>query len=147
MPEQLLKPHRTLAVHAPPSASSAMIRRAGQRAMQPRAREPPVLGDGGVRHAQRLGGLRDGQPAEVAAFDDADHAVVDVGQIVERGVDRDQLVERRGRTEFVLDSRQADAIAAPLAGVPRARVIDQDAAHRVRRGPEEMRAALPALVW
>ena len=65
---------------------------------------------------------------------------------VQRGVERDHVdgaLRRRRLQPFV--ERDARLAAAALQRVARARALDQDLPHRVRRDRAEVRAVLPAL--
>ena len=73
------------------SQRSASLIRAASSALQPRARERPVALHGRRRDVERFGRFLDRQPAEVAQLDDLGLTLVERGQPLERGVEREEV--------------------------------------------------------
>src|SRR5205814_989831 len=82
------------------------------------------------------------QPRDVAELDQFGRLGVGAGQPREGGVDVQHVVEAFGRGGGELVEVQASATAAPLLALLAAGVIDEDAAHRLRRGGEEVPATV-----
>jgi hypothetical protein len=106
--------------------------------VQPGPCEPPVLRDGGPRHAQRVRGLINRESREHAAFDDARQPLVEGRERVERRVDRENVVQRDRPPNALQDGQRDPLTTLTLVRRPPARVVDEDAPHRARRGSEEM---------
>jgi hypothetical protein len=114
--------------------------------VQPGPCEPPVVRHGGPRHAQRVRGLGNRESREHTAFDDARQPLVESCERVDRRVDRENVFQRDSTPDDALrDGGQRDPLTLTLVRRPSARVVDEDAAHRARRGAEEMRAVLERL--
>src|SRR5690606_24847888 len=113
-------------------------------AAEPGARHRPVVRDGAVRDAQRLGRLLEREPGEVAALDDADPAGALLGEAFERVVYREELLQGYVGLGGVAGEGEADVLAAALVGALLPGVVHQHAAHGRGGGAEEVGAALPA---
>ena len=82
--------------------------------------------------------LVDAQAGEEAQLHDLPGARVHRGQAAERFVERDDVEAFVGRDPGDrLVERDADLVPAAFCGAPRERVIHEDAAHHLRREPEE----------
>src|SRR5206468_3039396 len=87
----------------------------------------------------------EGPAAEVAQGDELRHPRVDGGQAIEGVVDRDHLVVAIGaRNAIEIEGHPAPSAA--LGGRAASGVIDEDAAHRLGGGGEEVAAAIELLV-
>src|SRR5687767_4966100 len=105
---------------------------------------PPFAADGVGRDLEDFGRLLDREAAEVAQLDDARLALVNLLQLDERLVERNQLAGPLVRQQRGLVERKRARAAAALLVAARARVVNQDAAHRLRGDGEEVCAVLPA---
>ena len=95
---------------------------------------------------QHLGGLLHRQSAEEPQLDDAALLRVEGREPRQRFIEREQIdVRHVGHDERIIKRDRALAVAAFASGV-RARVIDQNAPHRLRGDAEKVRAILPAHV-
>jgi hypothetical protein len=108
--------------------------------LQPGPREPPVALDRRDRDLQRLGNLGDRHPAKEAAGDDLRLPGVCLGQVVEslvEGKDVQALLLQRDESRIQGDS---GASPFPLGGAAAPGVVDQNLAHGLGRGGEEIAA-------
>ncbi len=88
-------------------------------------------------------GFLDREAAERAKLDDLRQLGVDLGQAIERVVQRDDgYLVGRGDVVGFIDGHTAHTLA-PFVGAVTTRVIDQDPAHDLRRDAKEVRAILP----
>src|SRR5918993_2740058 len=110
---------------------------------EPRLRHAPLALDGGGADAQDFRRLLDREAAEEAQLDDARLLRVERVEAFERLVERDQVRGALARHVDVLVEREFLEFAAALFGLLLARVIDEDAAHHLRRDAEEVRPVLP----
>ena len=95
------------------------------------------------RHLQHFGDVLFAQAAEEAQLDDARGARIGGGQRRQQRVEVEQLFARdRGAPPVHVRERHAPLLAAALAGDAGARMIDEDAAHRLRGDGEEVGAIL-----
>src|SRR5262245_39737974 len=113
---------------------------------EPRPRNGPVALHRRGRDPHRFGGLLDREAAEEPQLDDARLARVELGEAIERRVERDEIDRPLGggRVEAFVEG-DARLSAAALECVARARPLDQDLPHGVRRDRAEVRAVLPPL--
>src|SRR5690606_10590510 len=116
---------------------SALVRLVVERPVQPRAGAHPLAPDRALRDAERGGDLLLLHPAEEAVLDDAALPLV---ELLERAVQREQLVGAELDEADAVVQRGALPAAAALRGVVAPRVVDQDLAHRARRDREQVRA-------
>src|ERR1051325_8457367 len=112
--------------------------------VEPSLRQAPVALDGGGADAEHFRGLLDGDPAEEAQLDESALFGIDLGELFERLVERDQLRRALVRDVNVFVEGELGERAAALLRLSAARVIDEDAAHHLRGDAEEVRAVLPA---
>ena len=89
------------------------------------------------------GGLLHAQPAEEPHLDDAALPLVELRQRLQRIVERDEVRGRLVGDDERLVEGHLRRVAAALLIVPRARVVDEDAAHHASGHREEMRAVVP----
>ena len=83
------------------------------------------------------------EPAEISKLHDPALLRIDGHELLERPIERQHVaVARRHRANAIVQ-RHAHRAAEALAAALSLRVIDQDAAHHLRRHAEEVRAVLP----
>src|SRR5262245_37797554 len=108
------------------------------RRLEPGAGVDPVAVGGARRDAQGLARLLARQPHEITQLDQPGHDRLGRGQLLQRLVQRQQLLVRlRGGG---VRERLALGAAAPLLGVLPPRVLNEDTAHRLGGGGEEVLA-------
>src|SRR5262245_51080377 len=114
-----------------------------QLPQKPHLRERPVAFDGFARDIQDLGRLLDAQPTEEAQLYDPALALIDIGQRVERVVERHHVC-RLAFGDFECLSEQDPLRAAPAFLVAaRSREVHENAPHQSRRHRKKMGAVLP----
>src|SRR5262245_43928237 len=111
--------------------------------LYPGARVSPIgiRGSGGNVEDRR--GLLDRQAAEVAQLNESGSPGVPEGQPAKRLVERQQVLGGLRGGDLVRFEGLGRAAAAALLTVFAAGVLDQDAAHGLGRGGEEVPAAFP----
>ena len=124
-------------------ARGARVRRSSRRGRgeygeEERSRGPPVAPHGGRRSRERFGRPLHGQTPEKPQLDDTREALVRALQLLERGVDREQLGRVRLHLGGDVLERRERAARAPLQCRVMARVVDQDLAHRAGGEREEV---------
>jgi hypothetical protein len=111
---------------------------------EPRPRDLPVTPDGGPRHAEEIGCLVKGHPAEVFQLDDSCLPFVE-GRKVSQGLVESDEVDPvpigRGSSRIV--ERKIFTLAAAFVSISAPRVIDEDAPHRLGRDRQEVISVLP----
>src|SRR5262249_50881529 len=114
----------------------------GDFAIEPGPREIPIPFDRRRRNLEEFGGIFNGQPAEIAQFDDSALLRIAGVQIFKREVKRDHIhfarlrdVERFGKLYFPPASSTFDGLLLPD-------MIDQDGANQMRRQSEKLRSIL-----
>src|SRR5215207_9620442 len=110
---------------------------------QPRLGESPVAHDRAGRDAEDFRRLLDAQPAEEPKLDELAFARGKLGQARERVVERDHLCGALVGDDQRLVERDFESVAAALLVAATARVVNQDAAHRLGCDGEEVYAILP----
>ena len=126
-------------------------------AAEPHARDGPLATDGRRRDAERLRGLGDAEPGEVAQLHQPGLLRIEHGEARERVVQRDHVdassdapsadgAPRSADDAIRTAERDLHRAAAALERAARARVVQQHAPHHLRGDGEELRAALPARV-
>ena len=105
---------------------------------------PPVAVDRAHRLAEDAGRLLHAQPGEVAEHDDLRQVRLLGLELLDRLVQRQQVVGRRLDEGHPFGQLDAPALAAVLVTGLAARLLDEDLAHGPRRGAEEVAPALPA---
>ena len=126
--------------------SSSARPRTGDGVLEPCAGVGPVSVGGGPGQAEGGGRVLDGQPGEVPQFDHTRGDRVFGGEPGEGRIEGEQSVVRNlgfGRDVGQLDPR---AVAAVLLRPLAAGVFDEDAAHGLGRGGEEVPAVVELLV-
>src|SRR5687768_15530886 len=95
--------------------------------------------------AQGFGGLLDRQTGEVAELDELGLFGVFFGELGQGVVEGDQVVGRGGEGEAGLVEVDAAEAAAAFGSGAAAGLLDEDSAHGLGGGGEEMPAAVPVL--
>jgi tRNA A-37 threonylcarbamoyl transferase component Bud32/tetratricopeptide (TPR) repeat protein len=104
-------------------------------------RETQIVADDVNRAAEDLGGLFGGHAAEIAHLDQVRQRALLARQGVDRQVQIEQTDRRQTSLRLDIDGRlQLQTPAAAPRARPRARVIDENPAHRLRDDGEEVRA-------
>lgn len=102
--------------------------------------EIPIAFDGAGGDVEGVGGFGDGESTEGAKFDDATHARIDVGKLVEFFVERENVEGLfRSRKEIALDQHSV-SVAASFDGIAFLGVVDEDASYDGGCSGEELRA-------
>jgi hypothetical protein len=114
-----------------------------QAANQPRARDLPIPLGGSFVEGERVANLAEGETAEGAHFNDASHAGLLSGELVERLADFKSVNERLGMGQHEVVELEAENTTAPLLRTVRPRMIDQQPAHRLRGGGQKVRSSAP----
>ena len=95
------------------------------------------------RHAQYFRRLFHGEAAEIAQFNNTAFLLVYLGELMKRLIQRDKFGAALHGPVDILVQREFLKIRATLSSPVRARVVNQDTAHHLRRDAEEMGAVLP----
>ena len=133
-------------VDLPPALGSHACESALQLARQPGTRHRPVALYRGGGDVHRLGGLLDGQAAEESQLDEPRLLRIERASRSRARVERDEIRSTAHRRRASASSSVTRGRApAALLRAARARALDQDLPHRVRRDGAEVRAVLPAL--
>ena len=117
-----------------------------ERAIQPGACERPFVLHRGRRKIERAGRFLDAQAGEVPQRYDLRFTRVALFESRQRFVDGDEIGERRVRPHDRAVEFDAFGVAAVLHPLIMPRALDENAAHRQRRGGKEMTASVPAAV-
>ena len=110
--------------------------------MQPDPSGLPVTLDGRGRAVERIRGLLDREPAEIAQLHDARLLGIELFEVREGGVEAYDIEVRAVLRNVDAGERHPDAAVA-LGSVASPRVIDEDIAHEPRDDADEMSAVLP----
>ena len=111
--------------------------------VQPRPGKGPFAFGGDGRHIENRGGFIDREAAKEPQFHEACLPLIEAGKLVEGRVKGDHVGFSNLRGYFDALERHGQ-VGAPLRGRPGTRVVDQHAAHRLRRDRKEVGAILPA---
>src|SRR5262249_33435802 len=106
--------------------------------VEPGAGVVPVAVGGGKGNAQRFGGLVHGQAGEVAELDQRGLDAVLPGEFIQGLVQGQEVVGRPGRRRLGEVQVEPLPVAATTEGLLAAGLLDQDAAHGLGRGREEV---------
>ena len=106
---------------------------------------PEEIGAAG-RDADGGRGLGNAQPREIAELDQFGCLRIGAGQPFEGGVDVQHLVETIGSGGGELVEVQANAISVPFLALLATGIIDENPAHGLGRGGEEVAAAVPVQI-
>src|SRR5262249_21354111 len=117
----------------------------GQLAVQPGPCVSPVLVSVGPGDAGQLRGFLDGEAGEVAEPDELGRGGVFTGEFLDRVVDDQQLIRAGQGNEVRAVQVHPLQTAAPFLASLAAGVVDEDAAHGLGSGGEEVAAAVPVL--
>src|SRR5437867_6085097 len=109
--------------------------------VEPCARETPVALHRGGRDLQDRGGLRDREASEEPELDDPGVPRVELGEAIEGVVQGEQVELVLPFDRDVVVELHSRPVARALGGGALARVVDEDAAHRLRGRRDELRAA------
>ena len=138
-----LRPRRDRSRRAAPRPPARAARRSPvQLLVQPPTRLDPVALHGPLRDSERLPGLLRREPAEVPAHHHLAQPPVQLGESVQRFVQREQRVAA-GRGRRILGQRHVVQLAPSPGRLAASGVVHQDPAHRQRRGAEEVRPVAP----
>src|SRR5262249_34257904 len=107
-------------------------------AAQPGAGEGPVALGGAQRNVEGLRRLLEREAGEEVELDELGHARLLSVEVFQGFVESDQLLVRRRADQLVLEQIDALPVAAALEAFLRARLLDQDAAHRFRGGEKKV---------
>src|SRR5262249_31887000 len=107
-------------------------------AAQPGAGEGPVALGGAQRNVEGLRRLLEREAGEEVELDDLGHARLLSVEVFQGFVESDQLLVRRRADQLALEQINALPVAAALEALLRARLLDQDAAHRFRGGEKKV---------
>ena len=94
-------------------------------------------------HAEAYSGILDGHPGEQPELDHLGRLRVIFGEPGERLIDRDDLIGRGAGNPISLGELDPPSASAVDFGTLVAGIVDQDAAHRLGGGREEMAATVP----
>ena len=111
-----------------------------EQAVQPGAGETPVALHRGIRDLQRLGDLGDGEAAEEAEGNDLGLAGMHPRQAIQSLVEGDHIEAPFVEGNQDLIEGHASPFADPLGGPLASGVVDQDLAHRLGGGGEQIAA-------
>ena len=106
---------------------------------------PPTFRGGGG-DAQHVGGFFNLQPDEITELHQLGLLRFKFGETIESIVQGEQLIVRPGAGDFEFVHVQMFGAGAAALGLFAAGARDEDAAHRFRRCPKEVRAVLPGLI-
>jgi hypothetical protein len=118
---------------------------AGDRAIQPDLGVGPVAVGGRPRDSQRVCRLLDRKPGEVAQLDQLRLDGILPGQLIQRFVQKKDLVRRLGAAGHRFIQVDPLAAASVFEAVLAACVFDKNPPHGFRRRGEEVAAAIPVL--
>src|SRR5437773_9420782 len=113
--------------------------------VKPSAGVGPMAISGGTRNAKRFGRLGNRQARVVPELHEASGHLVDLLEFLQGLMNREQIHGRLRRCNLDLLKRMASKTATVLATLLFSCLIDQDAAHGLGGGSEEMSAAVPTL--
>src|SRR5262249_15054958 len=118
----------------------------GELALQPHARDAPGADHAGLGDGEDARGLLDREPREETQLDHPGELPVQGREARQGLVEGDEIGTFAPHAiEELAGELQADALArVALAGGAAPRVVDEDAAHRLRRDAQEVRAPLEA---
>src|SRR5262249_49302242 len=127
-------------------AGAIFVRFAPEPAEEPRAGERPAAIGGAVRDGEQVRRLFQRQPGEVVELDKIGRGRIGGGQLVERLVDGEPVRAGGGGGREVVGQLDPDGVAPALEAGLAAGGLDEDAAHGLGRGREEVPAAVELLV-
>src|SRR5262245_19283893 len=128
---------------AEPARIPALI--AGEMTVQPRTGISPGVVSGSDRNVERLGDFLHRQADEETQFHQVGRHGIDGREVVQDVVDRQRFLDIAGRRDAGFVQFVPTVLAAALRRMPSPGLIDEDAAHGLGSGGEEVAAAIPPL--
>src|SRR5262245_23970779 len=128
---------------ADPARIPALI--AGEMTVQPRTGISPGVVSGSDRNVERLGDFLHRQADEETQFHQVGRHGIDGREVVQDVVDRQRFLDIAERRDAGFLQFVPTVLAAALRRMPSPGLIDEDAAHGLGSGGEEVAAAIPPL--